>query len=172
MPKSFALRTFDQWIAKSCHRFRYPPRVVCVRKRYFELTFEGVAPELTCLITKSGMAMICIQDRQGEHWDIIWDFDVFPARTASGEYFCSQCKQPTYYPSRTVLWEDHVFERLLRWINGLPPDGWICLWGDPDAGATAAFLETDPSEIEQFEKRFPVVVANRADDVMGLARAT
>ena len=163
MPKSFARRTYDGWVATSRHRFLYPPWVVCARKGSFELAFEGIAPELTCLITNRGMAMICIQDRHGEHWDILLDFDVFPARTAAGRCFCSQCQPPAYYPSRAALWEDHVFEPLLRWVNGLPPDGWICLWGGPDRGATAAFLKTDPGEIARFEQRFPLLVGERAD---------
>jgi hypothetical protein len=62
---------------------------------------------------------------------------------------------------RAALWEDHVFEPLLRWVNGLPPDGWICLRGGADLGATATFLKSDPGEIERFEKRFPLVVGNR-----------
>jgi hypothetical protein len=90
---------------------------MCVRKRSFELAFEGIAPELTCLITNSGMAMICTQDRQGEHWDILMDLDVFPARTASSQYLRSQCQPPAHYPSRAALWEGHVFEPLLRVVK-------------------------------------------------------
>lgn len=55
----------------------------------------------------------------GECLDSAGWFDAAPLRVGGG-YRCSFCEDQritTVYPSRVALWEEHVFEPLMAWIN-------------------------------------------------------
>ena len=138
MPKNFARRTYDHWIGINRHRFRFPPRVVESRKQYFTLGFSGIAPELTLGVQSWGGANVYVHDARGVHWDILTDFDVFAERTADGQYFCRLCELSTNYPTRAALWEAHIFEPMLEWVNNLTTDHRLWLYRQP--GVTAARL--------------------------------
>jgi hypothetical protein len=138
MPQQFARRTYDHWIGHNRSRFRFPPWVKESRKRSFTLGFTGLAPELTLQIQSGGDASVFVDDAQGVHWDILTDFDVFPQRTADGQYYCRLCEPPTHYPTRAALWKAHVFEPMLEWVNALTPDHRLWLYRQP--GVSAARL--------------------------------
>ncbi len=73
-----------------------------------------------------------IHDERGVYWDIVgdFDFDLGEVRTPDGLYRCG-CQDGACYPSRVALWEAHVFEPLLDWVNQRTADQWVCLYGTP-----------------------------------------
>lgn len=135
MPKNFVRRTYDAWIHSHAQRFRYPPWIAESRKHGFTLRFRGLAPQLTFQVRQRrswGSAELMIHDTNGVYWDIIGDFDLSEVRTADGRYRCDWCQGGADYPSRAALWEAHVFEPLLDWINQRTADQWVCLYGTPE----------------------------------------
>ena len=135
MPKNFVRRTYDAWIHAHAQRFRYPPWIAESRKHGFTLRFRGLALQLTFQVRQRrswGSAELMIHDTNGVYWDIIGDFDLSEVRTADGRYRCARCRGGADYPSRAVLWEAHVFEPLLDWINHRTADQWVCLYGTPE----------------------------------------
>jgi hypothetical protein len=160
MPKYFVRKTYEKWIKKNRKRFRFLPWIAESRKGYFKLRFFGIAPELTCCIGEDGQAGVFIHDRLGQYWDIITIFDINENRTSDGKYYCSLCEKPTYYLTRASLWEEHVFEDMLTWINKSDFDSWFCLWGTPGETSFGAIL-TDIRAIKRegnFENCFPVII--------------
>ena len=132
MPKNFVRCTYDAWIREHARRFRYPPWIAESRKNGFELRFVGLAPQLSFQIhQRQGSAELMIHDERGVYWDIIGDFDVTEVRTPDGLYRCKWCQDGACYPSRAALWEAHVFEPLLDWVNQRTSDQWVCLYGTP-----------------------------------------
>jgi hypothetical protein len=130
MPKNVVRKTFDRWLAHNDARFRYPPRLVLRRKRYFELQFSGITPAVQCYISKREVIIYAIYQR--EWWDALADFDVVARRTPTGHYYCDLCTSPQMFPSRAALWVTLSFEPLLAWTNEHFHASqwlWLCRYG-------------------------------------------
>lgn len=133
MPKSFVRRAYEDWISKNEHRFRFRPWIAESRKSGFTLKFSGLTTRLIFQVRHrrpDGHAELFILDDRGV-WDILGDFDVVEVRTPDGRYRCALCEGDDFYPSRAALWEAHVFEPLLEWVNLRTEDQWIGLQGMP-----------------------------------------
>ena len=67
--------------------------------------------------------------------------DAIPAATPMG-YRCTLCENATQtWTSREALWQDHLFEPLLDWVNEtLAPATTLRLFGTRDEGCTWAEL--------------------------------
>ena len=145
MKKNFIRKIYEIWIKNNRQRFVYAPWISKSRKDGFTLRFTGIAPELTCRISDTG-AVIIIHDHHGQYWDIIGEFETSVKKTRTGQYYCQMCddyddcKILTYYPTLAALWEDHIFEEMMEWINGLNSDLWIYLYGIPDETIWGATL--------------------------------
>ena len=164
MPKNFVRRTYEAWIREHARRFRYPPRIQESRKQGFTLGFLGLAPELTFQVRQRrswGRAELMIHDAHGVYWDILDDFDLVEARTPDGRYRCDLCAGCACYPSRAALWEAHVFEPLLDWINQRTADQWVCLYGTPEQDAWGArILSGDVIAERNCGHAFPLVMGS------------
>jgi len=159
MPKSFHRKLYGRWIKRNINRFRFQPWISKSRKDYFIIRFKGLAPEISCFISKSGNAEIRIRCCSGYLDDIVKEFDIFEAKTSDGRYYCNLCKMTnaaSYYPDRQSLWINHIFEALLGWINSLNTDHIIGLFGNPEDGPYGAHLfdETKINQIENCIIRF------------------
>jgi len=150
MSKNFVRKTFDHWIKINRTNFKYQPRIVKSRKNYFELKFDGIAPELACLISNRGDCMITV-DYNDTCWDIICEFDVWERRNPKGQYYCDGClpEYKEFYSSREELRIKHCFEPLLKWTNeNFNRSNFLCLWGDKE-GSTSACIKTE-HEVKDF----------------------
>ncbi len=143
MPKNFARKTYDHWIKKNLKRFKYPPYIIESRKDSFTLGFSGVINNITCNIRKNGMGNIYFYDDKDVYWDILFDLDLFDNKNKDGKYYCTECLLPEYYDTRALLWENHIFESMLEWINKLNIGSQICLWGKPFESSWGAELFND-----------------------------
>ena len=68
--------------------------------------------------------------------------DASPRKNAEG-YVCELCmtEQPQVFASRPALWQDHLFEPFLAWVNtALYPATGLVLSGGINQGFTAAKL--------------------------------
>ena len=163
MPKNFIRKTYNHWIKKNRHRFFFRPWIVESRKHIFTLRFDGIAPELTCCIDKTDGIMF-IHDRHGQYWDLVAEFEVIAKRTQEGKYYCYLCEDfsppALLYATRTELWEDHVFEEMLAWANGMQPDIQIWLYGSPEItgwGADLLSKNVAHQTRKKYHTCFPIV---------------
>ncbi|MCC7225624.1 MAG: hypothetical protein IT507_02915 [Burkholderiaceae bacterium] len=164
MPKNFVRRTYEAWIRKHAWRFRYPPWIKESRRHGFTVRFLGLAPELTFQVRQRrswGRAEIMIHDAHGVYWDILDDFDLVELRIPDGRYCCDLCEGCASYPSRAALWEAHVFEPLLDWVNQRTADQWVCLYGTPEQDAWGAcILSCDVIAGINCSHAFPLVMGS------------
>ena len=160
MPKNFSRRTFDAWLKENLNRFKFKPIIHLSRKDYFELRFSGIAPELFFIINNNGRVEGIINNKEGEYQDLIVDFDIFEETTAEGMYYCNECLERTYYPDRASLWRAHAFEGILKWINEINNDDWICLWGFPSGSGSYGADRTKGvvSKDDFYHTSFPLVL--------------
>lgn len=170
--KNFVRKTYEHWIKKNRHRFIYEPWISRSRRDRFTLRFTGIAPELTCDISDSGIN-VSICSSHGEIWDLLTDFDTIVKKTTDGQYYCQLCddyddgKTLTYYSSPAALWEEHVFEEMLEWINALSSDKLLHIYCSSDEGCcvakiTAAFDMNRELGADWHHISFPIVTAKEA----------
>ena len=164
MPKNFVRRTYDAWIRQHHHRFRFAPWIAVSRKHCFTLRFAGLAPQLTFQVCRWGSAELFIQDKQGVYWEILCDFDVMEERRADGQYVCRWCEGGRAYPSRVALWEAHVFEPMLDWINALNAHQWVCLYGIPELFRGASLVSEHDLKKNDCVDSFPLLSQEDKED--------
>ncbi|OQY17826.1 MAG: hypothetical protein B6I36_08395 [Desulfobacteraceae bacterium 4572_35.1] len=141
----FARNTYKRWMKDNRSRFKYDPYTIKLPKtyknkyHYFVLRFAGIVDEVVCLMRDEG-AEIWVVNRalnfndDDYFWDILMEFELIPKKTDDGLYYCELCSfyhdqegvtDSTYYLTLEALWEDHVLEELLRWVNSLNHKTWI-----------------------------------------------
>ncbi len=167
MPKNALRKPYDSWIQKRSENFRFRPWISKVIKDSFMLSFQGLAPELTCRLYKYEKyieAEFYVYDRSGQYWDIVSFFDVEVYRSEKREYFCLACEKQGYFSSLDKLLSDHIFEPILSTVNELTADSIICLWGDPEVESWGAILTTVGANLRQKNiiECFPVILTEKS----------
>jgi len=159
MPKNFARRTFDRWLRQNRRHFRFQPRVVKSRRDFCELRFDGIAPELSWIVTRKGDCMVTVYYND-TCWDIIVEFDLFERRNSKGQYFCDGClpEYKKFYPSRTELWVNHCFKPLLEWANETFNTSNLLYICGKEGSYTAAYIKPE-SEMENMRSREELLTA-------------
>jgi len=117
-------RYFQNWYRENQHRFLMPLYLCRNQDRNLVLGIGDIPCQKMhiCIIYSSPS----FQDGSlnfywnGENIDHIWWMDTCPQRSSMG-YFCKAChdygKDLLFFPSREALWEDHIFERMLKGVN-------------------------------------------------------
>jgi hypothetical protein len=150
--KSFQREAFVQWLSKNKEFFLHPPVIVKNRKTSFTMRFQGISSAIECTLTNHGY-MISV-DHKGLCWDLIDVGDVYEQRTSSGQYFCKECI-PEYkklFPTRFALWEDHVFQPMLKWsTNNLLKTKWLCLFQTHGNGITWARMVDENNLLKEMQ---------------------
>ncbi len=160
MPKNFMRRTYENWFKKNKMRFKYNPWIYKSRKDYFIVRFQHIVKEFSCVVDKSGDAVIWISDQNGQDWDMIQDFDVAIRKTSDEQYYCNLCIEPEMFPDRRALVENHA-EDMISYINELHSDLRICLFGEYEKSMWGAELKdkNDPAIKKEFYHTiFPLIV--------------
>jgi hypothetical protein len=163
LPKSFQRKAFDRWLSRNQGLFQRPPVIVENRKKYFNMRFRRINAAIDCTITSHGYAISV--SHEGGVWDLIDDRELSERRTSSGHYFCELCKPECreLFPTRSALWEDHIFKQLLNWENNnLLKTKWVCLF-QYGQGVTMAQVVDEKSLLmvmqdDSFVKAIPMVV--------------
>ena len=104
-------RAFLTWLSENHGRFIVEPVVPKLKDGSLKLSFHGLSPDITISIHGKGSIVVPVY-YQGECWDLIREFDVFPKRNSAGDYYCDQCLPESlkYYRTRKELYEKHSFE--------------------------------------------------------------
>jgi hypothetical protein len=130
--KGFLHKQYKNWMAENRHRFKYQPKVIEQTKNMLMVGFDGLNPKLSFYLNtsrrnKNGLgryigAMLVYESERFDSFDILWDGDLREVRTKEGHYYCDLCLTRHVFESREALWNEHIFEELLIWVNALGPE--------------------------------------------------
>jgi len=147
---SFIYRHSKAWLKENQYRFSCSPYIKSFRRDSFTLAFKGVK-NISVTFNKSGIIDVwCWTDKKFtlSSADILTDFDIAERKSGLG-YYCECCDPTTFYKNRQMLWDNEVFEPLLKWANEkLLPDNYLCIYQTEDKGGLWAKIKKS-SELEQ-----------------------
>lgn len=144
LPRPRIQRAFVCWFRENRGRFKTSVRVAKISARLVELHFPGHPACLSACLSPDELNVYVTW--QGECWDLLCSLEASPFHTAEG-WKCRQCvfehgDSGRLFPSRESLWQDHLFEPFLRWVNEkLAPARWLRV--SRTQGATWAELIRD-----------------------------
>jgi hypothetical protein len=130
-------RAFDTWYRANQHRFLVKLAFIRRTDNYLAFAFQGIGRVIDATLSYE-ISVHVTWDDQG--WDELISLDAYPKRVPGG-YICTECDPATRptFPSREALWEDHLFEPFLAWVNErLAPAQALHLYGS--GGMTSAKL--------------------------------
>lgn len=144
MPRRKIQRAFLSWLDENHDRFAIKIRLGKRTDRIQEFSFVGINSAIQGVLNTYEISIFAIYG--GDWWDILADFDVDPKGAASGGYYCDACSPEArrIFPDRHALWADHLFEKLLKWVNeDLANAKWLALYGSLDDASWARLLPGD-----------------------------
>lgn len=148
LPRRRIQRAFVFWFRENHGRFKTSVRVGKISARLVELHFPGHPDCLSACLLPDELNVYVTW--QGECWDLLRSFEASPFHTVEG-WKCKQCvfehsDSARFFTSRESLWQDHLFEPFLRWVNEeLEPARWLQV--SRTKGATCAELIRDESAL-------------------------
>ena len=97
---SILITTVLSWLKENRLRFNYKPFIAEGGRDRLVFKFSGIAPEVILVVQEYGAFEIHVRYRNFL-WDIAEEFDVGPAQTQTGRYYCKLClpQGRKYYPS-------------------------------------------------------------------------
>jgi hypothetical protein len=118
-------RSFRAWYSTNHVHFGRKLSVIERTETHLVLAVEGIPSQVMSIMFAIGGGKSRLLDvsasfhLNGECLDSAGWFDAAPLRVAGGYRcgFCDDQGSTSAYPSLEVLWENHVFEPLMAWIN-------------------------------------------------------
>jgi len=150
LPRPRIQRTFVRWFNENHTRFMVPIRLTKITAKGVELHFQNYPDCLSVWLSSYELGVHV--EWQGDYWDALFNQEVYLCRTPGG-YKCEFCeldygKSAALFPSRELLWQDHLFEPFLKWVNEkLAPARWLRVSSIGDGGSTWAELIRDESAL-------------------------
>lgn len=132
-------RAFLRWLEGN-KRLQVGLRLAHRTDSVLELASDRGSPHIKVHLYRDGVAVAA--EWEEEPWDLLYCEDVAPLKTPEG-YVCALCPEEdrTVFADRLTLWEQHLFEPLLEWLNGeLAPAQALHLYRTDGGGSTWASL--------------------------------
>lgn len=133
---------FFQWYAAHEEKFAIKLELLKRTDRGLDIGFCKIDRIVTAVFTDSEIAINV--DWQDTFWDVIQWFEA-PPKKVPGGYVCDLCPQDDrpVFSSREDLWNDHIFEPFLAWVNDdLATAEAISLSGTPDRITSARLAKS------------------------------
>ncbi|MFC7478460.1 hypothetical protein ACFQS7_29340 [Dankookia sp. GCM10030260] len=138
-------RCFVAWLEEARPRLAAQPRILRRDDLRLRMSFAGLTPVIGATLSRYDID-VCVEWRE-----VLWDFvysEYVAVRGRRGAYVCAACapEARAFYPSREALWQGHLFEPFLKWVNGtLAPASRVVLyagdgWQQDEPGWSAARL--------------------------------
>jgi hypothetical protein len=124
------ITTVLSWLKENRFRFNYKPFIAEGGQGHLVFKFSGIAPEIILVVQEHGAFEIHVRYRNCL-WDIVEEFDVGPAQTQTGRYYCQLClpQGRKYYPTLSELVHQEALDPLLDWTNEtFQTNKWIALF--------------------------------------------
>lgn len=130
LPRPRIQRAFVRWFRENRSRFAIPVRMT-------KITAAGILRTLPdhpdCVSAwLSRFELFVRADWNGVWWDRLIDLDTWPQPVPSG-YRCTSCMDfVRNWPTREALWQEHLFDPFLLWVNEeLAHSSQVLLYGRP-----------------------------------------
>jgi len=139
LPRPRIQRAFVRWFNKNRIRFEVPIHLTKISANGIELHFHNYPDCLSVWLSSDALGAHV--EWQGEYWDNLIDLDAYLCHTPSG-YTCEFCgpdgsESVALFSSREALWQDHLFDHFLKWVNEkLAPARWLKISCADGRGAT------------------------------------
>lgn len=133
LPRPRIQRAFVRWFRENSSRFAVTVRMTKITAAGILLTFPDHPDCVSAWLSQFGLFVRV--DWNGVWWDRLIDFDTSPVPVpASGCYRCDFCVDSVrIWPTREALWQDHLFDPFLSWVNEeLAHSSQVLLYGKPD----------------------------------------
>lgn len=119
LPHDCIQRVFLRWINENRIDFMVPIRLAGITAKGAKFHFYNFPDCLSVLVSGNNLGVYV--NWQGEPWDVLFDTDLYPNQTPDG-FKCTLCESDegesaALFPTREALWQDHLFEPFLRWVN-------------------------------------------------------
>lgn len=136
----FIYVNFILWLQRNEGRFLVKPYIRRIYKESFAVGLNNVE-NISIHFDLSGFVTIPVFFKS-ECFDILTDFDISEEREGN-KYFCGQCGSRRYFSSRDELWENHVYEPLLEWVNeNIKSGNYLCIY-DFEGSTTAKIVKSE-----------------------------
>lgn len=145
-------RAFLRWINENRSHFKVPIQLAEVSAKGAKFHFHNYPDCLTVWLANDALRVAV--DWKGKPWDVIFDMDLYPRQTPDG-FKCTLCEaedgEPaTLFPTREALWQDHLFDPFLKWVNKkLASARWLRISCINDRGCTWAELIQSESKLSE-----------------------
>jgi len=152
LPRDCIQRAFLFWFKENHTRFEVPLSLTKITAKSMELRFHKYPDCLSVWLSNDELRVHV--EWQGEYWDALISLDAYPFHMPDG-YKCELCvpdcgESSVLYPSREALWQDHLFDPFLKWVNEkLAPARWLQISCTGNRGSTWAQLIRDESELSK-----------------------
>jgi len=131
-------RAFLRWFQENRRRFNVRIELSQITDKGVRLHFSGYPDILSVWLSRWDLS-VCV-DWQGESWDMLISLDAIPESSPTG-YRCMLCENASStWLTREALWQDHLFEPFLEWVNErLAPATWLRLYGTEGGSSWATY---------------------------------
>ena len=159
-------RAMIRWFLKNHSQFLVPVALKKINAKKVAIVFSEHPDSLCVSFGSSGLSVHAMWD--GCSWDRLLDLDVLPQATRRG-YQCKLCmgwpKSATgpvaCFPTREALYQDHVFEPFLKWVNEtLACASQMSLYGDPEDCTWAELIDAADDSLERESLRVSIPFPN------------
>jgi hypothetical protein len=144
---------FHNWYRVNQSRFLVELDFIRRSHRVMEFGFAGVVRRITVHLRRNGDLDVIVwwpeDDRKGEALDMLAWYDSAPKRVPGG-YICQWCNPETRLtlPSREAIWQNDLFELLLKWVNECLAPATELQCNVNEYGSSYATLMPEPTNIK------------------------
>ena len=155
-------RKFLSWFSESRHLFSTPLSISKHTKKLIELKFTDA--ESLIRVTLTSWEINVSFHWKDTFWDFLICFEAIP-ELKRGYYVCSLCDdaERDFYISREVLWQLHLFEPFLEWVNNkLTIAPWIEVDGQEGESTFAKLVGSSEqfNRLMSYQSNGSLIIAN------------
>ncbi len=124
-------RAFLKWLKINRSRLAVEIELGCRTEEMIAFSLVGINPVITASLGREINVSVTYESYC---WDLLLCLDEPQIARVRGGYVCTQClpESRKVFPDRFSIYADHLFERLLDWVNDdLAKAKWLKLSGRP-----------------------------------------
>jgi len=160
LPNDCIQRSFLRWLNENRTKFIVSFRLTKISSKCVELHINNYPKCLSVYLSASrlGAGLGVYVEWKGQPWDALIDYDTYLNQVLGG-FKCDICvhekgESAVLFPTRESLWQDHLFDPFLKWINErLATALWLRLSCTGDFGSTWAKLIQNENKMSELDRK-------------------